>query len=104
MSAAGKYKEELKKYSFFSPGLIACNQECRQIGDVEVLPLLCITVCPLNKSDKSEFTENQMKAAKAIAKIYCEKKDKDAAQILFENVPEQPTTNKGQNTGSTVGN
>lgn len=103
MSAAGKYKEELMKYSFFSPGLIACNQECKQLGDVEVLPLLCITACPFNKSDKSEFTENQMKAAKAIAKIYSEKIDKDAAQIIFGNVPEQPTTNKGQNTGSTVG-
>ena len=79
-------------------------KECKQLdNNVQILPLLCITACPFNKSDKSGYTENEMKAATAIAKIYSERIDKDAAQILFGNVPEQPTTNKGQNTGSTVG-
>ena len=96
MSAA-----EEKKYTVFSPGLIACMQECG--FDVKIIPAICIAVCPCNRVKQPDLSDNQLRALKAVVKLYIEKQDKTAAQDIYGNVPEQPTTNKGQNTGSTVG-
>ena len=97
MSAAEK-----EKYNVYSPGLIACMRDCG--FDKVIIPAICIAVCPCNRiKDAPALSELELRVLKAMVKLYIEKKDKTAAQEIYGNVPEQPTTNKGQNTGSTVG-